>query len=332
MRRFLIPIILVIFSILAANFWWSENVKPVSNDTSLKRFVIPRGYSASRVADKLASQGLIRSPLAFRFYLQLTGRAKKIQAGEYRLSPSFSLFEISEQLGKGPVEVWVTIPEGLRREEVVERFIKGLEKEGAEAAEFRDEFLSESFGEEGFLFPDTYLFPKAASASAVVRKLLTTFNEKLNDQMLEDINQSGYRLSQIITLASIIERETKTDEERPIVAGILLKRLDIGMGLQADATVQYAVASENCQVKREGCQWWPNITAADLKIDSLYNTYRYRGLPPAPIANPGLSSIRAAIYPESSDYLYYLHDSSGRIHYARTLGEHNENVRRFLRK
>lgn len=331
MKRFLIPIVLAIFFILGANFWWSQNIKPASDDTSVKRFVIPKGYSASQIGNKLVSQGLVKNSLAFRFYVQLTGRTKKIQAGEYGLSPSFSLLEISEQLMKGPVELWVTIPEGLRREEIAERFIIGLEKEGSGATDFRQEFLTGSLGEEGFLFPDTYLFPKTASASAVVKKLLATFDEKVDSQMREDIEKSDYTLSQIVTLASIIERETRTDEERPVVAGILLRRFGIGMGLQADATVQYAVADNNCRAGTD-CSWWPTLKKEDLQINSLYNSYKYRGLPPTPIANPGLSSIRAAIYPEASDYLYYLHDSNGQIHYAETLEEHNQNVRRYLGK
>ncbi len=331
MKRFLIPIALAIFFILGANFWWSQNIKPVSSDISVVRFVIPKGYSASQIGNKLASQELIKSSLAFRFYVQVTGKAKKIQAGEYRLSSSFSLLKISEQFLKGPVELWVTIPEGLRREEIVERFIEGLEKEDSEAVDFRQEFLAESVGKEGFLFPDTYLFPKTASASVVVNKLLVTFDQKIDDQMQKDINKSGYTLSQVMALASIIERETKTDEERPVVAGILLRRFEIGMGLQVDATVQYAVADNNCRTGTD-CNWWPILKKEDLQINSLYNSYKYRGFPPAPIANPGLSSIRAAIYPEVTDYLYYLHDSNGQIYYAKTLEEHNQNVRKYLGK
>ena len=132
-------------------------------------------------------------------------------------------------------------------------------------------------------------------------------------------------------MASIIERETKTDEERPVVAGILINRLDIDMGLQADATVQYAAASINCRAEEE-CNWWPILTKGDLAINSPYNTYRFRGLPPAPIASPGISSLRAAVSPEESDYLYYLHDADGGVHYAETLSEHNENVRIYLGK
>ncbi|KKR62981.1 MAG: Aminodeoxychorismate lyase, partial [Candidatus Woesebacteria bacterium GW2011_GWA1_40_43] len=138
----------------------------------------------------------------------------------------------------------------------------------------------------------------------------------------DGIDVSTLTLKEIIMLASIIERETKMDEERPMVAGVLINRLNIDMGLQADATVQYAVGTAG--------NWWPILTKEDLLVNSPYNTYRFRGLPPAPIANPGLSSITAAVFPEESDYLYYLHDAKGQAYFARTLAEHNENVRQYL--
>lgn len=324
MKRLLIlltSIVSIIILISGAFFWWSKSVKPVSDDTSLQSFVIPRGYSASQISNKLVDQGLIRSPLVFKFYVQLTAKAKKVQAGEFLLSPSFSLFEIVNQLTKGPVEVWVTIPEGLRREEVVEKYIGILEKKET-TADFRQEFLSLTSGKEGYLFPDTYLFPKTASASAVVRKMFSVFDNKVEAEMQE---------KQVVTMASIIEREAITDEERPIVAGILWKRLEEQWPLQADAAVQYAIATTACKGKTE-CNWWPILTKEDLELNSPYNTYKFTGLPPAPIANPGLSSIKAAANPQDSPYWFYLHDSEGKIHYAKTIEEHNENVRRFLGK
>ncbi|MEJ2347990.1 MAG: endolytic transglycosylase MltG, partial [Patescibacteria group bacterium] len=145
------------------------------------------------------------------------------------------------------------------------------------------------------------------------------------------INNSGYNLNQIITLASLLERETITNEERPVVAGILWKRVEAGWPLQVDAAVQYAIATADCQGKIE-CEWWPILTKEDLAINSSYNTYKYPGLPPAPIASPGLSSIKAAIFPEDSPYWFYLHDADGEIHYAETLEEHNANVSRYLGK
>jgi len=183
---------------------------------------------------------------------------------------------------------------------------------------------------EGFLFPDTYLFPREVRAGSVTSAMKNTFDKRVSE--IGGDKSSELKLEDVVTLASIIERETKTDAERSVVAGIFLNRLEIGMGLQADAATQYAVASERCSVNSGQCNWWPILTLADLQIDSPYNTYKYRGLPPAPIANPGLSSLKAAINPTETDYLYYLHDSDGKIHYAITLDEHNANVRRYLGK
>jgi len=331
MKRFIIPVLLIISFTFGGFFWWNQNSKPVSTNKELQSFIIPKGYSASRIGNKLADQSLVKSSLAFKFYVQLTAQSKRIQAGEYLLAPNFSLFKIVDQLTSGPVEEWVTIPEGLRQEEVVERYIDALKRDELEADTFRQEFLAITANREGFLFPDTYLFPKAVSASIVANKMLTIFDGKINAQMEADINASEYTLDQVVTLASIIERETQKGEERSVVAGILLNRLKIGMGLQVDATVQYAIASANCRAGSE-CNWWPTITREDLSINSAYNTYKYSGLPPAPIANPSLSSISAAIYPTESSYLYYLHDGDGKIHYAETLDGHNSNVRKYLGK
>jgi UPF0755 protein len=309
----------LILVLLVGNYWWGSSVKSVSGDTNEKEFLITKGSSASQIGTKLQGEDLIRSSLAFRFYVQITGKAKSIQAGEYSLSPSYSLIKMVDILSKGPIEVWVTVPEGLRREEIAERFATGLAKKDKQA--FVQEFLASSKAKEGYLFPDTYLFPKTASAAAVVAKMLATF-DKMTAEFEEGIAASKLSLDNLVVLASIIERETRTDEERSIVAGILINRLDIGMGLQADATVQYAVGTSE--------EWWPILTKEDIASSSPYNTYRFRGLPPTPIANPGLSSLRAAIFPQENDYLYYLHDSRGQIYYARTLEEHNENVRKYL--
>ncbi|MFZ5933127.1 MAG: endolytic transglycosylase MltG [Patescibacteria group bacterium] len=319
----LLSLFLVAF-LLAGLTWFKAQSAPVASDTSLKDFLIVKGSSASQIANKLEKEGFIKNSLAFRIYVQLTGLSKKIPAGEYRLSPSYSLFRLVAELLKGPTEIWVTIPEGLRREEIAEKFTSAFGK----GEDFSDRFLEAADGLEGFLFPDTYLFPKTASASAVVVKMRSTFDKKIAE-LDEKINSGSLTVGQVITLASIVERETKFAAERPIIAGILLNRLNLGMGLAADATVQYAIATSKCS-GRTDCEWWPTLTKEDLSINSAYNTYRFKGLPPSPIANPGLSAIRAVVEPEESEYLYYLHDEKGVAHYARTLEEHNANVRKYL--
>jgi UPF0755 protein len=318
--------IFVFFALAAGGlFWWNNNAQAPSTDTELVDFLITKGSSATVIANKLKATGLIKNPLAFRVYTQITGKANKIPAGEFLLPPNLSLFKIVEELIKGPKELWVTIPEGLRKEEIAEKFTTVLSKE----ASFKEEFLSLTQGKEGHLFPETYLFPKEVAAIKIVEKLESTFEKKVDSSMREEINKQELGLEKTVILASLVERETKTDEERPIVAGILLNRLNLGMPLQIDATVQYAVASLNCKNKTK-CEWWPTTTIEDRKIDSKFNTYKYSGLPAFPIANPGLSSLKAVVYPEESNYLYYLHDKKGEIHYAETLEEHNANIKKYI--
>jgi UPF0755 protein len=323
MKKFFLVIPALILCAGLLFFWWKGVVEPVSGDTQTQDFLISKGASASAIANNLYENGLIKSPLAFRLYTQLTASSKKIIAGEYSLSPSYSIYKTVDILLKGPTEVWVTIPEGLRKEQIAVKFALGLSKKDQDA--FAQGFLTAARGKEGYLFPDTYLFPKTASAEAVVAKMLSTF-EKRTGLKVEDAS-----IKDTLIIASIVERETLTSEERPIVAGILIKRLKAGWPLQADATLQYAVATTRCQNDYFECKWWETVSASDLEIKSAYNTYKSPGLPPAPICNPGLTSIKAALEPETSDFWFYLHDTSGQIHYAKTVEEHNANVRKYLK-
>lgn len=314
----------------AGLFWWKENIKPASSDKKNIEFVISKGSTASQIGEKLKNEKIIRSALAFKVYLQSTGNAGKIQAGEYILSPSYSLEKILNELLKGPVEVWVTIPEGLRREEIAEKFITGLQKEGVEKDNFREEFLQITQGKEGYLFPDTYLFPKTVTAEKVVLVMEQTFERRVDESLRADIGKDR-TLDEIITVASLIEKESKGNDERPLVAGVIYKRLEAGWPLQIDAAVQYAVASSKCKLN-VNCNWWPILTTEDIGINSSYNTYKYKGLPPSPIANPGLSSIKASINLTDSSYWFYLHDDKGQIHFAQTIEEHNDNIKKYLGK
>ena len=176
------------------------------------------------------------------------------------------------------------------------------------------------------MFPDTYLIPRDATASAIAQILLDNFNTKVTAAMKADATRSGLTFAQTITLASIVEREGKTVQDKPVIAGILLNRIKLGMPLQVDATLQYALGYQPFEKT-----WWKkDLTDDDKKIDSLYNTYANVGLPPGPISNPGIVSIKAAIYPTASDYLYYLHDKTGAVHYAKTIAEHEANIQKYL--
>jgi len=288
-------------------------MKAPSSDSSKTRFLITKGMSAGEIAKKLEGEGLIKSELAFRIYVQINDLSKNIPAGEYDISKNLDLKGVISALLGGPSEVWVTIPEGLRREEIAKKLVLALGLTLDEAKLFEGEFLRYSAGLEGYLFPDTYLFPKDVAAEKVVARLNEVFGTR-----------AGEISSNQVILASLIERETKGNQEKPVVAGIILKRLSADWPLQIDATVQYAVGSVD--------DWWPILTREDLEINSPYNSYKNQGFPPTPIANPGLASINAAKKPEESDYWFYLHDSSGQIHYAATLEEHNENISKYLGK
>lgn len=315
-KKLLLALFIGLLIVVGGILFVKNSVRPVSKDETVRSFLITKGSSASQIGNSLQKEGFIKSSLSFKVFVQLTDKQSKIAAGEFRLSPSMDLFEIVETLQKGPVEIWVTIPEGLRHEEIAQKFADGLGKD----SQFVDEFVLLSSTKEGYLFPDTYLFPKSTTASKIIEKMLSTFELKTKD---------GVTLREII-MASIIERETKGDEEKPIVSGILYKRIENDWPLQVDASVQYAVSSIKCQVSSSNCNYWKPILVSDKELNSPFNTYKYPGLPPGPISNPGLASINAAINPVDSDYWYYIHDEKGVIHYAKDLDGHNANIRKYL--
>ena len=303
MKKALLFIVFLILIFIGLSFYLKSLFLPVLNDNKTVDFLITKGSSVAQIGNKLESSGLIKSGIVFKCYVQLSNSQSKIQAGEFQLSQNLSLIQILDQLKKGPKEIWVTIPEGLRKEEVALKFASTLGKD----SEFIKEFLNLTAGKEGYLFPDTYLFPKSATATQIVNKLTSTFDKKIGDITFEQV-----------IVASLLERETFSDFEKPIVAGIIDKRLKNDWPLQIDATLQYAKGN------------WEPVYSKDKEIKSPFNTYKNLGLPPSPIASAGLSSLKAAINPEESDYWYYIHDNTGKIHFARTLKEHNENIQKYL--
>ncbi len=316
-----IVVLILVSSVFSLWFFWAA--KPAcSTNCQNKIFVIKKGESLGEIAQNLEDEGLIHSSLVFQFITVRLRITRKIQAGDFRLNPRMSMEEIAQELTHGTLDRWVTLIEGWRREQIGRELTAELKGEQSQfnEAEFID--LTKNF--EGKLFPDTYLIPRDADAPKVVDLLTGNFEKKTEDLNLD---------RRTLILASIVEREAKYPEDRPIVAGILLNRLNSGMLLQADATVQYAIATKYCSSDTDGCEeWWPkNLTGEDLKINSLYNTYVFAGLPPAPICSPGLDSIKAALNLQETDYWFYLSDKEGKMHYAKTFEEHNQNIERYLR-
>ncbi|MDO8505226.1 MAG: endolytic transglycosylase MltG [bacterium] len=304
---------------------------------------IPKGAGVSDIAEKLKSADLIRSETGFKALVWVMRASSKLQAGEYKFdAKGLNLSDIVRVLtsGLGVInEKEITVVEGWGIDDIgayLEAQGIGTRREFFQLAgkecKIQNEkckILSEfgflkdkpaSVGLEGYLFPDTYRVSKEAKAEAVVRVMLENFDKKLTPEMRGDIVQQGKKIFDIVRMASIIEAEVPHEEDRPIISGILWKRLDIGMALQVDSTLNYATGGKN-----------PALTRDELKIDSPYNSYKYRGLPPGPIGNPGLSAIRAAIYPRHTAYLYFLSGKDGKTYFGKTLDEHNENKARYLR-
>ncbi len=312
--------ILLLLIFISALSWWSWATAPLDKDsTQAQMFVIPKGQAIDTMGKRLKQDNLIRSSAAFKIMVVKDNLSTKIQAGSFRLKPSMNLKDLTQSLTRGTLDIWVTLLEGWRREQMAEE----LEEQFADLeAEFNtQQFLSLTKNQEGYLFPDTYLFPRDASASTIVNLLTKTFDQKVDFSN----NSSGLTQKQVIVMASILEREVRTDKDRPIIAGILLKRLNNDWPLQADATVQYFMGNSK--------DWWPqNITRADINTASKYNTYKNQGLPPAPICNPGIASIEAVLNPKDSPYWFYISDLKGNIHYGKTIEEHNANIAKYLNK
>ncbi|MGQ9568492.1 MAG: endolytic transglycosylase MltG [Anaerolineae bacterium] len=315
--------------------------RPAGQDDILIPFRVEPGETAGMVALRLEEAGLVHDAGLFSLYMRYRGLDTRLEAGEYRLSPRMTIPEIAEALQHGRIqEVVVTVVEGWRMEEIAEV----LEREGVTNAEafkavvhgdVRPEVWAQySFlqdrppgaGLEGFLFPDTYRFPRNADALDVVRRMVERFGEQFTPEMQAQARGQGLSVFATVTLASIVEREAVVPEERPLIAAVFLNRLAQGMYLQADPTVQYALGYQP-----ETGDWWlrPLPVEALTAVESPYNTYLHPGLPPGPICNPGLSSIQAVLNPADTDYLFFLARGDGSHVFARTYEEHMENLQRY---
>ena len=298
-------------------FWWENGLLPENKqDTSPKIFTIQKGEGVREIANNLKAQKLIRDPIVFFLLTKEEGLDKQIQAGDFRLSPSMSAQEIASNLTHGTLDVWVTIPEGLRAEEIAD-ILK------AKLPSYNDSWRPVLDANEGYLFPDTYLIPRSADLNTVLSLFKTNFDNKYKS--VASLKTTDLTEAQTVIVASIIEKEAKFPSDQPLVASVIMNRLNMGMALQVDPSVAYALGYQ-ASTKT----WWKkDLTLEDIKINSPYNTYLNPGLPPGPISNPGLSAIKAALSPASSNYLYYYSDSKGHLHFATTLQGHQANILKY---
>lgn len=319
MKRIFIFIILLITIAVFGLLYFQSGILPVNkNNQESKIFVIKEGESLNKIVNDLADGNLIRNKIVFYLIVRQLGIEKKIQAGDFRLSSSMDAYQIAKTLTHGTLDVWLTIIDGTRKEEVAQNVSQDLNIPEVE-------FLK--YAKEGYLFPDTYLIPKDATAVAVIKIFSENFDKKVNSNLIEKARKNNLTIDQVITLASLVEREAKFTEDRQEVASVLLKRIKAGIPLQIDATVQYALGYQ----PDEKTWWKKDLSQDDLAVDSSYNTYKKIGLPPGPIANPGLASIEAVVNANSNTpYLFYISDKTGHLHFARTIEEHNLNIEKYL--
>ena len=295
---------------------------------------VDNGDSADTIANKLQQSGVIESARLFRLLTSLMGVGDKLEAGDYEFGKGESTAVIVQRISHGITAFRsVTIPEGLRSEEIAAL----LEREGVLPARDFTSALSDGYSVsflsglspgrtlDGFLFPATYGIPQQLTAHDMVQHMLAAFDQRYKSEIQQLLPSTRLSLLEVVTLASIVEREAQVPSERPIIASVFLNRLASGVPLQADPTVQYAIAGDPASVAQYG-YWKRELTANDLSIDSPYNTYVHPGLPPSPISNPGLSSIRAVLKPAQTDYLYFVARADGSHAFATTLEEHQRNV------
>jgi len=318
---------LAIILIVAGLLFFKASL-PMSDNTQPQVFEVKSGMTLKQVSQELFRQNLIRSANAFQAIALIQDKEKLIKVGEYYISPSMLPAEILQRITSGKTVLHsITIPEGYRITEIAnlleEKDLadKNIFLQQAKNVELLEGIPTSSL--EGYLFPDTYHFGKRTTEAAIINKMVETFKERaLKQEFLKRAEDLGFSYHEIITLASLIEKETGKDSERKQISSVFHNRLKKNMLLQTDPTVIYAIDIFD-----------GNIRKRDLNIDSPYNTYRYKGLPPGPIANPGLKSIIAALYPATTSNLYFVSKQDGSHKFSATLNEHNRAVQKYqLRK
>jgi UPF0755 protein len=313
MRKLIVLAILFAVFIVGFFIWWKNGTSAVNvSDKSEKVFVVQKGAGIRAIGNNLKKEGLIRDPIVFFLFLKKNDKDTAIQAGDYKLSPSMNLEQMIDAMSHGTIDIWVTVPEGMRADEIADI----LENEiPSYSLSWREELNKN----EGYLFPDTYLFPRDSNIDTIISIFRNNFDKKISG-----VGLSGRKdLREIIIIASLVEREALKDEEKPYIASVISNRLRDGMALDIDATLQYAKG-------KVGNRWWTVPIGEDRKINSPYNTYQNPGLPPFPIANPGIEAIRAAASPASSSYYFYIHDQNGNVHFSKDLEEHQKNINKYL--
>jgi UPF0755 protein len=326
-------LLLVVIVAGAAAWWFYTGVdRPYKGYDAPEVFVeIPQGAGSVAIAKRLADAGVVHDANSFRLALWIGGEGRRLQAGEYQFTQPMSARQVAGKIARGEVYVHpITFPEGLTLKQmagIYEQKGFGAAQDFADAG--RNAALVRAIDPdaqdlEGYLFPDTYKLPRKATAAQLVGRMVQNFMKTLTPDLIDAAEARQLTVRQLVTLASIVEKETANKDERPLIAAVYSNRLRVGMGLQCDPTVIYAL-------ERAG-RYNGNLTRDNLQFDSPYNTYRYAGLPPGPIASPGRASLEAAAHPADVPYLYFVSRNDGTHAFATTLDEHNRNVEKYQRQ
>ena len=311
---------------------------PLSDDGTPRRFEVARGETAASIADRLEKDGFIKNALAFRLRARTEGVDVHFEAGEYELAPNMRPSEIMQRLqsGRFPGQQ-LTIPEGFRIAQIADAveqrragarqaFLLAVQQYKPDVPALADR--PSGAGLEGYLFPDTYEMDENTSMAKLVDQMVRTFAARLTPDVIARARDRGLNVHQLVTLASIVEREAQIPSERLTIAAVYLNRLKQNLPLQADPTVQFALRPTN-DPPPDGIYWKRALTGTDLRVDSPYNTYQRRGLPPGPICSPGLASLQAVADAPATDLLYFVAKPDGSHAFARTLAEHEANVAKY---
>ena len=324
----LLLLLLLVAAGAAAFMYWRIN-QPFRGYQSAEQFVeVPQGAGSLTIGDRLADAGVMRDRSTYRVALWMAGKGRHLKAGEDRFDRVMTPFEVIDKIARGDVYVvHVTFPEGLTIAEMAQIFeAHGLGSAASFIQAAKDPAAIRALDPaatdlEGYLFPDTYALPRRTDAATLVHQMVSGFERVFTPALRAAAAARNLTVRQAVTLASIVEKETARPDERPLVAAVYSTRLRIGMPMQCDPTVIYALL-------RAGT-YNGNLRRDDLAFDSPYNTYRYPGLPPGPIASPGRGSLEAAVHPADADYLYFVSRNDGTHMFARTLDEHNRNVQKY---
>ena len=330
MKKLVLFVLIVIVLAAGAGWYLYGGVdRPFKGYDAAEQFVdIPQGSGSAGIAKRLADAGVVQDVNSFRLALWVSGSARRLQAGEYRFDRPMSARQVADKIARGEVYVRpITFPEGLTVKQMAALYeSKGFGEASAFIEAAKNAALVQSIDPdardlEGYLFPDTYSLPRRATAEQLVARMVASFMKALTPDTIAAAGGRALNVRELVTLASIVEKETGHKSERPLVAAVYSNRLKIGMGLQCDPTVIYALERAG---KYDG-----NLTREDLQFDSPYNTYKYAGLPPGPIASPGRASLEAAANPPDAPYLYFVSKNDGSHAFATTLDEHNRNVHEY---